>query len=131
MIVGICLGSVKGDVQRGSVISSTTNKPARTIRVFQGRMILLDGPRKFVPGYRAVICAHGIYVSGTVTKLIHSFNKTSGAVIQENPEYVDTAKGEGVLCEIVPTQPIVLESFKEFASLGRFAFKQGQTTIAV
>merc|ERR1719242_586651 len=94
MIVGICLGTIEGDIQRGSVISDLKKKPAKTIRSFEGHMILIGGPKKFLPGYRATICAHGIYISATVTQLIHSFNKVTREVIKQKPEYVDSTKGE-------------------------------------
>merc|ERR1719483_1164810 len=139
MIVGVCLapkddGDIAEDIppdkiSRGSVISHPTKDPCKPVRSFVGQIILLGGPGEFTQGYRPVVCAHGLYISCVVSKLISRFDKANREILEHEPE--KAVPGDGVMCELIPCQPCVLEEFSKFASLGRFAMRDSSGAIAV
>ncbi len=53
----------------------------------------------------------------------------TGKVLETNPPFVKS--GDVCLVEMIPMKPLVVESFSEFAPLGRFAIRDMKQTVAV
>ena len=88
-------------ISRGSVISHATKDPCKPVRSFVGQIILLGGPGEFTQGYRPVVCAHGLYISCMVSKLISRFDKANREILEHEPE--KAVPGDGVMCEVTFT----------------------------
>ena len=57
------------------------------------------------------------------------FSQHTGAVDQENPDFIKT--GDAAIVKIKPTKPMCLENAKEIPQMGRFAIRDmGQTVAA-
>ena len=50
--------------------------------------------------------------------IIAKVDKSTGEVIEEDPKFIKS--GDSAIVEMVPERPIVIESFAEYPSLGRF-----------
>jgi elongation factor 1-alpha len=49
--------------------------------------------------------------------------------LEENPPFIKT--GDAAVVHLIPTKPLVVESFTNFPPLGRFAVRDMKRTIAV
>jgi elongation factor 1-alpha len=50
-------------------------------------------------------------------------------MLEENPKCIKT--GDSAIIKLNPTKPMCVESFKEYAPLGRFAVRDMKKTVAV
>ena len=72
---------------------------------------------------------HTSQIACTFTELIKKVDPKTGAVKEENPEFLKA--GDVAVVKIKPTRPVVIEPAKEFPQLGRFAVRDmGQTVAA-
>ncbi len=56
-------------------------------------------------------------------------DRRTGKVLEENPPCVK--KGECAIIKIVPSKPVVVETFTEYPPLGRFAIRDMKQTVGV
>jgi len=63
------------------------------------------------------------------TNYYKKIDKRSGKVLEENPQFVK--KGEAVNAVLQPSKKLCVESFKDYAPLGRFAVRDMRQTVAV
>merc|ERR1712098_166194 len=112
--------SVK-EVKRGYVVSEANNDPAKGAAKFTSQIIVLNHPGEIKAGYTPVLDCHTSHIACRFDKLLEKKDKRSGKVLEENPKSVK--KGYAVVAELIPTKPMVVESFKKYGPLGRFAVR--------
>ncbi|MHA2163971.1 MAG: elongation factor 1-alpha C-terminal domain-related protein, partial [Candidatus Thorarchaeota archaeon] len=56
-------------------------------------------------------------------------DQASGQLLEENPDFVK--KGESMIAKLIPLKPMVIETYKQFPQLGRFAVRDMGMTVAV
>jgi len=120
--------SVK-EIKRGYVVSDSTKDPAKGAARFTAQVIILNHPGQIAAGYTPVLDCHTSHIACRFDKLLKKMDKRSGKVLEEEPKFVK--KGDACLAELVPTKPMVVESFKEYGPLGRFAVRDMRQTVAV
>mmetsp|Transcript_10978 Transcript_10978/g.16143 ORF Transcript_10978/g.16143 Transcript_10978/m.16143 type:complete len:439 (+) Transcript_10978:94-1410(+) len=120
--------SVK-EIKRGNVCSDSKNDPAKGAASFQAQVIVMNHPGQIRAGYTPVLDCHTAHIACRFDKLISKLDKRTGKVAQESPEFVK--KGEGCIVELIPSKPMVVESFQEYGPLGRFAVRDMRQTVAV
>jgi len=120
--------SVK-ELKRGYVASDSKNDPAEQAKSFEAQVIVLNHPNGFGAGYTPVLDCHTAHIACKFEALLSRIDKRSGKVLEENPAKVKS--GEGCMATLVPTKPMVVESFSEYAPLGRFAVRDMRQTVAV
>ncbi len=121
-------GISKKDVKRGDVAGHTSNPPT-VAESFQAQVIVLRHPTAIAAGYTPVIHLGTAQVATTFMKLLKKIDQRTGQVVAENPDHIKN--GDAAIVEMVPTRPMVVESFKEFPQLGRFAVRDMGQTVAV
>src|SRR6266576_3275912 len=98
-------GIDKKDLRRGDVAGPTDNPPT-VAKSFTAQIIVLNHPIVITVGYTPVFNAH-----------------------QAQPDFLKT--GDTARVKIRPTKPLVIEAFKQFPQMGRFAIRDmGQTVAA-
>ena len=127
--VGFNLRGVgKGDVARGDVIGHETNIPT-VAKDFTAQIVVLSHPTAVPVGYTPVFHMHTVQLSCTIAEIQKKIDPKTGAVKEENPKFLKT--GDAAIVKIVPTKPVVVEEYKKFPQLGRFAIRDmGQTVAA-
>ncbi len=121
-------GVGKKDVRRGDVAGPADKVPT-VAKSFTAQIIVLNHPSAITVGYTPVFHVHTAQVACRFEALLKKLDQKTGAVIEENPEFLKT--GDGAIVKIVPTRPLVIETAKEFPQLGRFAIRDmGQTVAA-
>jgi len=120
--------SVK-EIKRGMVASDSKNDPAKGVENFTAQVIILNHPGEIHAGYQPVLDCHTAHVACKFAVLQQKIDRRSGKVLEENPKMVKS--GDAAMIELVPSKPMVVESFSDYAPLGRFAVRDMRQTVAV
>src|SRR2546422_559691 len=121
-------GVDKKDLRRGDVAGPTDNPPT-VAKTFTAQIVVLNHPSVITAGYTPVFHAHTAQVAGTFEEIIAVLDPKTGAPKAEKPDFLKT--GDAARVKIRPTKPLVIEAFKAFPQMGRFAVRDmGQTVAA-
>ena len=121
-------GVERKDLGRGDV-AGPADKPPTVAVDFTGQVMVIQHPTAITVGYTPVIHTHTAQVACRFDQILQKLDQRSGQVIQENPDFVK--KGESMIAKLIPLKPMVIESYKEFPQLGRFAVRDMGMTVAV
>jgi elongation factor 1-alpha len=120
--------SVK-DLKRGYVASDSKSDPAKGCDTFSAQVIVLNHPNEIKAGYTPVLDCHTAHIACKFKELTEKIDKRTGAKMEDKPQAVKS--GEAAMVTMIPTKPMVVESFKDYAPLGRFAVRDMRQTVAV
>ena len=121
-------GVGKNDIRRGDVAGHVDNAPT-VAKEFDAQIVVLQHPGVITVGYTPVFHCHTSQVACTFLELSKKLNPATGAVDEENPDFLKT--GNAAIVKIKPTKPMCLENAKEIPQMGRFAIRDmGQTVAA-
>ena len=121
-------GIDKKDIRRGDVVGPTDSPPT-VAKSFTAQIIVLNHPSVITAGYTPVFHAHTAQVACTFEEIIAALDPKTGAPKPEKPDFLKT--GDAARVKIRPTKPLVIEAFKAFPQMGRFAVRDmGQTVAA-
>lgn len=105
-----------------------TNNPPTIAKEFLAQIIVVFHPTAIAAGYTPVLHAHTAQVAATISELIAKIDPRTGQPTEEKPKTIKT--GDSAIVRIQPLRPIVLETFKDFPELGRFALRDMGSTVA-
>ena len=121
-------GVTKEEIARGDVVGHVNNPPT-VAKEFTAQIVVLNHPTAIPIGYTPVFHMHTVQLSCTITEIQKKLDPKTGAVKEENPKFLKT--GDAAIVKITPLKPVVVEEFKSFPQLGRFAIRDmGQTVAA-
>jgi elongation factor 1-alpha len=121
-------GVSKEQIRRGDVAGHPNNPPT-VAKEFTAQIIVLNHPTVITKGYTPVFHCHTASVACTITEIPAKIDPRTGAVVQENPDFIKT--GDAAKIKVVPTKPFVIEKNSDFPELSRFAIRDmGQTVAA-
>lgn len=121
-------GAAKTDIKRGDVVCHP-NTAAKPVKEFTAQIIVLNHPSVISKGYTPVFHVHTAQVACTITEITKKLDPKTGAVAQENPDYIKT--GDAAVVKIKPSKPLVIEKQSDIPQLARFAIRDmGQTVAA-
>jgi elongation factor 1-alpha len=121
-------GLNREDMARGDVIGLVSDPPT-VAKEFTAQIVVLNHPTAIPIGYTPVFHLHTAQVSCTITEIQKKLDPKTGGVKEENPKFLKT--GDVAIVKIMPLKPLVVEEFKKFPQLGRFAIRDmGQTVAA-
>ncbi len=121
-------GIDRNDIRRGDVVGPA-NGPPTVVESFTANIQVLNHPSVITAGYTPVFHCHTAQVACEFTELQKRLDPKTGQVAEENPTSLKT--GDAAVVKITPKRPLVLEKYKEFPQLGRFAVRDmGQTVAA-
>jgi len=117
------------DIKRGMVCSDSKNDPAQEAKNFTAQVIVLNHPGEIHAGYQPVLDCHTAHVACKFAELQQKIDRRSGKVLEESPKMVKT--GDAAMVNLVPSKPMCVENFADYAPLGRFAVRDMRQTVAV
>lgn len=120
--------SVK-DIKRGFVASNNADDPAKEAESFEAQVIIMNHPGEIRNGYSPVIDCHTAHIATKFESILQKMDRRTGKVMEENPACVKN--GDACIVKLVPTKPLVVETFTEYPPLGRFAVRDMRQTVAV
>jgi elongation factor 1-alpha len=120
-------GIAKGEIRKGEVVGLASSPPP-IVKEFIGQIIVIRHPTAIARNYTPVMHAHTEQIACTFVDLIRKFDPRTGAVVQENPDFLKT--GDGALVKLRPLKSISVETYADNPALGRFAIRDMGITIA-
>merc|ERR1712062_908058 len=120
--------SVK-DIKRGFVASDSKQDPCSDTDMFVAQVIVFNHPGQIQNGYTPVLDCHTCHIARKFQKLRSKVDKRTGAVTEDEPQNIKSQ--DAAMVELVPTKPMVVETFATYAPLGRFAVRDMRQTVAV
>merc|ERR550519_1508108 len=120
--------SVK-DIRRGNVCSNSKQDPAKESKTFNAQVIVLNHPGQIQKGYTPVLDCHTAHIACRFDELLEKIDRRSGKKIEDNPAKVKS--GDAAIVKMIPSKPMCVEPFSQYAPLGRFAVRDMRQTVAV
>lgn len=120
--------SVK-DIRRGYVCGDSKNDPPMEAANFLAQVIVLNHPGQIQAGYAPVLDCHTAHIACKFSELVKKIDRRSGKELEDNPQHVKS--GDAALVDMIPSKPMCVESFADYAPLGRFAVRDMKQTVAV
>jgi elongation factor 1-alpha len=121
-------GIDKNDIRRGEV-AGPASAPPTVVESFTANIQVLNHPSVITAGYTPVFHCHTAQVACEFTELLKRLDPKTGQSAEDNPQTLKT--GDAAVVRITPKRPLVLEKYKEYPQLGRFAIRDmGQTVAA-
>jgi len=120
--------SVK-DIRRGSVASDSKNDPAKEAKSFNAQVIIMNHPGQIAAGYTPVLDCHTSHIACKFAELKEKVDRRSGKKVEDNPKSLKS--GDAGIVELIPSKPMCVEAFTDYAPLGRFAVRDMRQTVAV
>nr|BAN66187.1 elongation factor 1-alpha [Babesia bovis] len=117
------------DIRSGHVASDSKNDPAKAAVSFTAQVIVLNHPGTIKAGYCPVVDCHTAHISCKFEEITSRMDKRTGKSLEENPKTIKN--GDAAMVVLKPMKPMVVESFTEYAPLGRFAVRDMKQTVAV
>jgi elongation factor 1-alpha len=120
--------SVK-DIKRGNVASDSKNKPASGVADFTAQVIVLNHPGQISNGYSPVLDCHTAHIACKFAEIQEKVDRRTGKSTESEPKFIKS--GDAAIVKLIPSKPMCVEPFSEFAPLGRFAVRDMRQTVAV
>jgi len=120
--------SVK-EIKRGMVAGDSKNDPPKAAANFKAQVIILNHPGQIHAGYAPVLDCHTAHIACKFNKLLEKIDRRSGKKLEDEPKFVKS--GDAAIAELIPSKPMVVETFSEYPPLGRFAVRDMKQTVAV
>merc|ERR1712193_589669 len=113
--------SVK-DIKRGYVASDSKNDPAKATESFLAQVIVLNHPGQIQAGYSPVLDCHTAHIASKI-------DRRTGKELEAGPKFIKS--GDSCIVKMIPSKPMCVEAFSQYAPLGRFAVRDMKQTVAV
>ena len=119
--------SVK-DIRRGHVASDAKNDPCADTETFEAQVIVMNH-KNIQNGYAPVLDCHTCHIACKFETIKNKIDRRTNKVVEENPKIIKTGDASDIIMR--PMRPMVVESFKAYPPLGRFAVRDMKMTVAV
>jgi elongation factor 1-alpha len=89
----------------------------------------MSHPGQIQNGYCPVLDCHTAHIATKFENIDEKIDRRTGKALETNPKFVKN--GDACMVTLVPTKPMVVEEFANYAPLGRFAVRDMRQTVAV
>jgi len=120
--------SVK-DIRRGFVCGDSKNDPPAECEFFVAQVIVLNHPGLIHNGYAPVLDCHTAHIACKFHEITSKIDRRSGKEMEKEPKNIKS--GDAAMVKLIPSKPMVVETFTEYPPLGRFAVRDMRQTVAV
>merc|ERR1712137_1148612 len=97
--------------------------------MFVAQVIVLNHPGEIRNGYSPVLDCHTSHIACKFSKIRSKIDKRTGKSTEDEPACIKS--GDAAMVELIPQKPMVVETFQNYAPLGRFAVRDMKQTVAL
>jgi len=117
------------DLRRGFVAGDAKIDPPAETDSFSAQVIVLNHPGLIHAGYAPVLDCHTAHIACKFAELTTKIDRRSGKELEKEPKNIKS--GDAAIVKMIPSKPMVVETFTEYPPLGRFAVRDMRQTVAV
>jgi len=117
------------DLRRGFVCGDSKIDPPAETDNFTAQVIVLNHPGLIHAGYAPVLDCHTAHIACKFAELLTKVDRRSGKELEAEPKNIKS--GDAAIVRLIPSKPMVVETFTEYPPLGRFAVRDMRQTVAV
>ena len=119
----------KKDVRHGNVAGDSKNDPPVEAAGFTAQVTFLNHPGQISAGYAHILNCHTAHIACKFAELKEKIDHRSGKKLEDGPKLLKS--GDAAIVDMVPGQPMCVESFSDYPPLGCFAVCDMRQTVAV
>ncbi|KAM8728500.1 LOW QUALITY PROTEIN: elongation factor 1-alpha-like [Acanthopagrus schlegelii] len=109
------------DLKQGNVAGNSKDNPPCETASFRAQVIVLNHPGEIHSGNTPVLDCHTAHIACKCAETVEPLDKLTGKKVKDNPKKMKT--GAAAIMKLIPTKPMVVENFSEFAPLGESRVK--------
>lgn len=121
-------GIEEEEIAPGFVLCDSKS-PVKTVTAFEAQLMILEHRNIICAGYSSVLHVHTATEECTIGALLHLIDKKTNRRSKRPPPFVK--KGQIVMVRLETAKPICLETYADYAQLGRFTLRDEGKTIAM
>merc|ERR1712117_225565 len=112
-----------------AVPGDSKNDPPKETKDFLAQVIVMNHPGEIHAGYTPVLDCYTAHIACKFAELKEKIDRRSGKKLEDNPKMVKS--GDAAMVTMIPSKPMCVEKFSDYAPLGRFAVRDMKQTVAV
>jgi len=116
------------DIRRGFVCGDSKQDPPAETDSFTAQVIVLNHPGLIHAGYAPVLDCHTAHIACKFHELLTKVDRRSGKELEKEPKNIKS--GDAAIVKLLPSKPMVVETFTEYPPLGRFAVRDMRQNVA-
>jgi len=105
------------------------NDPAKEAKQFTAQVIIMNHPGQISAGYTPVLDCHTAHIACKFAELKEKVDRRTGKKVEDSPKFLKS--GDAGIVDLIPSKPLCVEAFTDYAPLGRFAVRDMRQTVAV